>query len=273
MIKARKFGALGVYNTFTVSPFYIFLLMPLPRKEFTTYHTFMIKKFFFLTLILTYSFFSFGKVYEFKKLYKDLGYDKQKDYFNSTPDEVMSIESYIEKYESYYVEINNYLRYHPAPYEWDGTSPEDAKKNVRDIDHIISKAPEIPNDIILFRGLTLKWRQDKAFEIGEEYVDKAYISTSTTYSVAEYFAKGLSSDKITSNKKALFALYFDQAHIKGLLIDQGEDEVLLKHGERFKIMKKKEMGEYDYYLVQVCQKKCAPTIQRTEVLEWWKSQL
>jgi dTDP-4-amino-4,6-dideoxygalactose transaminase len=33
--------------------------------------------------------------------------DKQQDYFNSTPDQVMSIESYIDKYESFYSEIND----------------------------------------------------------------------------------------------------------------------------------------------------------------------
>lgn len=228
---------------------------------------------FIFVLFATYSFLAIGKVYDFKKLYHDLGYEKQKNYFNSTPDEVMSIESYIDKYESYYTEINNFLRYYPSPYDWSGTSPKEAKKNVKDIDHIISKAPLIPGDIILFRGLTLKWRQDKAFAIGEEYVDKAYISTSTTYSQAEYFAKGLNTDKSEGHKKALFALYFDQTQVKGLLIDQGEDEVILKHGERFRIMKKKELGEYDYYLVQVCHKVCSPVIKSSTVEDWWRLQL
>ncbi len=215
---------------------------------------------------------SFAKVYDFKKLYRDLGYTKQTNYFGATMDEQMSIESYIDKYESFYTEINNYLRYYPAPYEYDGTSPDMAKQNVKDIDHILSKAPLIPKDIILFRGLTLKWHQDKPFEIGEEYSDKAFISTSTTFSVAEDFAKALSSDKHKDERKALFALYFDQPRVKGLLIDQGEDEVILAHGERFRIMQKKTELEYDYYLVQVCPKICKEEISRSEIQQWWSQQ-
>lgn len=225
-----------------------------------------------LSLVFIQSGLSFGKVYEFKKLFTDLGYHQQTNYFNSTMDEVMSIESYIDKYESYYSEINNYLRFYPAKYDWDGTTPEMAKQNVKDIDHIISRTPKIPGDIILFRGLTLKWRGDKPFELGEEYMDKAYVSTTTTYSVAEYFAKGLSSDKNLSNKKALFALYFHQPQIKGLLIDQGEDEVILGHGKKFRIMDKIPLAEYDYYLVQVCSKVCETQMKKPDVQEWWAKQ-
>lgn len=217
---------------------------------------------------------SFGlhaKVYEFKNLYQSLGYTKDSNYFNASPDEVMSIESYIDKYDSFYAEINNFLRYYPAPYEYNGSGPESSKEMVKNIDRVISRAPSIPSDIILFRGLTLKWHQNKPFEIGEVYFDKAYISTSTTYSVAEYFAKGLSDEKRVNEKKAIFALYFEQKVVKGLLIDQGEDEVILPHGQRFKIMDKRNMPEYDYYLVQVCPKICKERIEKPEVLKWWKN--
>jgi hypothetical protein len=229
-------------------------------------------KFLVFSLVLLHSSLSSGKVYEFKKLFQDLGYTAQTNYFNSTVDEITSIESYIDKYESYYSEINNYLRFHPGHYDWDGTSPEMARQNVKDIDHIMTRAPQIPGDIILFRGLTLKWRGDKPFELGEEYQDKAYISTTTTYSVAEYFAKGLSSDKNLSNKKALFALYFSQPKIKGLLIDQGEDEIILGHGKKFRIMDKIPLAEYDYYLVQVCAKICETQMKKKDVQDWWTQQ-
>ena len=227
------------------------------------------KKIMILLSLLILSFGANAKVYDFKNLYKTLGYSKDSNYFNATPDELMSIESYIDKYDSFYTEINNYLRYYPAPYEYNGSGPEDSKEMVKNIDRVIGRAPKIPSDIILFRGLTLKWHQNKAFEIGEEYFDKAYISTSTSYSVADYFAKGLSDEKRINEKKAIFALYFEQKIVKGLLIDQGEDEVILPHGQRFKIMQKKTMKEYDYYLVQVCEKICKESIEKKDVLEWW----
>ncbi len=226
-------------------------------------------KFLFLILALSTNL-AFSKTYEFKQLYRSLGYDKQQDYFNSTPDQVMSIESYIDKYESFYSEINNFLRMGPENYQYEGTSPELAAQNVEDIDHIISKSPTLPSDIFLYRGLTLKWRQDRPFSIGEEFDDKAYVSTTTTFSVAEYFAKGLSSDRHMSKTKALFALYFAPQKVKGLLIDQGEDEVLLKHGQKFKIMQKSPAKEYDLYLVQICSKTCDESVSNKEVLTWWQ---
>jgi hypothetical protein len=214
---------------------------------------------------------AFSKTYEFKKLYHSLGYDKQQDYFNSTPDQVMSIESYIDKYESFYSEINNFLRMGPDFYDYNGITPELAAQNVRDIDHIISKSPTLPSNIFLYRGLTLKWRQDRPFSIGEEFDDKAYVSTTTTFSVAEYFAKGLSSDRHMSKTKALFALYFAPQKVKGLLIDQGEDEVLLKHGQKFKIMKRTPSKDYDLYLVQICSKSCEESVTNKEVTNWWQT--
>jgi hypothetical protein len=221
-------------------------------------------------ILLLTSCLSFGKTYEFKQLYKELGYHKQQDYFNSSSDEIMSIESYIDKYESFYTEINDFLRFYPAQYNYGGTSPELASQNVKDIDKIISKAPLLPKDIFLFRGLTLKWRQDRPFEIGDEFEDKAYVSTTTTFSVAEYFAKGLSSDRHMSKTKALFALYFTSQKVPGLLIDQGEDEVLLNHGQKFRIMQKRKSTEFDLYLVQVCAKTCEASIQGKDVHNWWK---
>lgn len=223
----------------------------------------------FVLILFTLSQGLSAKVYDFKSLYKQLGYDKQSNYFGATQDEIFSIESYIDKYETFYAEINNFLRFYPDSYDFEGTTPELAKQNVKDIDNIIKRTPKLPNDIILFRGLTLKWHGDKQFELGEEYFDKAYISTSTSYLSAEYFAKGLSTEKHKNEKKALFALYFEQSEVKGLLIDQGEDEVILPHGQKFRIMRKVHRAEYDYYLVQVCNKSCRLEIEQKEINDWW----
>ena len=193
---------------------------------------------------------AFAGVYDFKKLHHDLGYDNTTDDFGSSTQELQDLDSYTDKYDDFFTEINGYLRFYPAPYDWTGTGPEQAKVMVKNIDAIFKRVPEIPSDITLFHGVTLEWHQGKPFEIGEEYTDQAYISTTTTRSVAQRFANGLDNEK--PEKGAVFTLYFNQPHAKGILIDQGEDEVMLMHGEHFRIMKR-DLGEKsDAYLVQIC---------------------
>ena len=189
-------------------------------------------------------------VYDFKKLHHELGYDKTSNDFGASVRELQDLDSYTDKYEDFFAEINGYLRFYPAPYDWSGTGPEEAKVIVNNIDAIFKRVPEIPSDITLFRGVTLEWHQGRPFEIGEEFSDKAYISTTTTRSVALRFANGLDNEKPV--KGAIFTLYFNQPHAKGILIDQGEDEVMLMHGEHFRIMKRDSGEKSDSYLVQIC---------------------
>ncbi len=208
-----------------------------------------------------------GKVYDFQNLYKSLGYGPDQDYFGSTNSQRMSVKTYIDKSDSFYAEINNYLRYYPAPYEWTGTGPEAAKKIVKDLDQVIKKAPKIPADIMLFRGMTLGWRSNKSFEVSEEFTDKAYTSTSTTYKVAEYFATGVTSSK--QSKKALMAIYFNGKKVSGLLINQREDEVIIPRNQTFKIMDLKTKNNYELYLVQACSKTCDTVVNDAEIMDWW----
>ena len=84
--------------------------------------------------------------YDFKSLYRSLGYPSA-DFFASSEDEVMALEAYIRKEDPIYGEINGYLRYHPQPYEWYGTGPEDAKVIVGHIDNILRRAPRLPGDL------------------------------------------------------------------------------------------------------------------------------
>lgn len=209
-----------------------------------------------------------ARAYDFTALYGSLGYPSP-DYFGSSEEEVQDLEAYTDKDDTFYSEINGYLRYYPAPYDWYGTGPEDAKAIVGRIDRIFKKVPALPADLILFRGLGLGHRADKPFALGEEFVDKGYISTSLSYSVARFFA--VEMDEAKPSRRALFAIYLTRPGEKGILVDQGEDEVILKHGRRFRVMAQKAgVKTYDLYLVQACSGPCE-TLLKDDVSVFWST--
>jgi hypothetical protein len=206
-------------------------------------------------------------VYDFKSLYGSLGYPSP-DYFGSSEEELQDITTYTSKEDTFYGEINGYLRFHPAPYEWYGTGPEDAKVIVEHIDRVFTRAPAIPGDLILFRGLGLGWHGSKPFAAGEEFTDKGYVSTSVTYSVARYFALEM-GDEEKPERRAIFAIYLTRPSEKGILVDQGEDEVMLPRGRKFRVMAQKAgVAKYDLYLVQACAAACETTL-RGDVSAFW----
>lgn len=208
-------------------------------------------------------------VYDFRALYGSLGYPSP-DYFGAPEEAVQDLESYISKEDAFYGEINGYLRYYPAPYEWYGTGPDDARAMVARIDTIFEHAPPLPGDLIMFRGLGLGYRQDKPFAIGEEFIDKGYVSTSLTYSVARHFALEM-GDSGKPSRRALFVIYPSRAGEKAILIDQGEDEVMLGHGRKFRVMAQKDgVRKYDLYLVQLCAASCE-TALRGDAGDFWSN--
>lgn len=205
------------------------------------------------------------RTFQFHKLAEQLGYPNE-TYFGSTGEEVSDLETYTSKEDAFYREINDYLRFYPDPYDWNGTTPMQARSIVGNIDKIFVRIPTLPQDLILFRGVGLKHRKNKSFRIGEEFVEKGYVSTSTSFKVAEHFATK-ESDKSRSVKKAIFVLYQNSHGHKGILIDQNEDEVLLKHRQKLKIMALKKSG---LYLVQVCKTSCAKRMNK-DIARFWNS--
>ena len=209
-----------------------------------------------------------ARTYDFQTLYGSLGYPSP-TYFGSSGDEVMDLEAYTSKSDSFYSEINGYLRFYPGPYTWYGTGPEDAKLIVEHMDHVFSRAPALPADLMLFRGLGLKFRGSEPYTIGEEFLDKGYVSTSTSYKVARYFAIEMGAAEDDGSRKAVFALYLGRPGEKGILVDQGEDEVILKHVMKFRVMAKKDgVKKYDLYLVQACADVCAAAVPRDAGVFW-----
>ena len=208
-----------------------------------------------------------ARTYDFKTLYKYLGYPSP-GYFGSSLEEIQDLETYTSKEDTYYKEVNDYLRYYPEPYTWCGTSPKAAKTMVANIDRIFRRVPALPADIMLFRGIGLGFRGNKSYEVGEEFIEKGYASTSTSFKVAEHFAAPKEEDEPDS-RKAVLVIYSNRAGEKGILVDQREDEVILRHGIKFRIMAKKETGKkYDLYLAQACSAPCEISV-RTDVQDFW----
>ncbi len=207
-------------------------------------------------------------VYDFKTLYRSLGYPSP-HYFGSSKEEVEDLHNYTSKEDGIYEEINGYLRFYPEPYTWYGTSPESAKIIVAHVDNIFARVPAIPADIILFRGLGLGYRADKPFDMGEEFIDKGYVSTSLSYSVALHFAIEMNEDDEKPTRRAIFVIYLDRPGEKGILVNQGEDEVILNRGRKFRVMAQKDgVKKYDLYLVQACAASCETTL-RGDVQYFW----
>lgn len=210
-----------------------------------------------------------ARIYNFKTLYASLGYPDP-SYFGSTEEEIMDLESYTSKYDTFYQEVNDYLRFYPKPYTWYGTSPEVAQSMVDNMDRIFARVPALPSDLILFRGIDLKFLDAKAYALNEEFTDKGYVSTSLSFKVANYFntINDKAAGKLSS--KAVFVIYSNPGE-KGILIDQKEDEVILGHGRNFRVMALRETAEnYTLYLIQNCSGPCAVSL-REDVGTFWNN--
>ena len=209
-----------------------------------------------------------ARVYGFKALFRALGYPSP-DYFGSSEDEVQDVGTYTDKEDSFYKEVNDYLRYYPEPYEYHGTTPEMARDMVKNIDRVFARVPALPADFILFRGIGLKYHGNKPYELGEEFTDKGYVSTSASYKVARYFAVEMDDNPAPEARKAILTIYFSRPGQKGILVDQREDEVILRHGTKYRVMGIKDnVKKYDLYLVQVCADSC-DAVLRKDVAAFW----
>jgi hypothetical protein len=210
------------------------------------------------------------KTYDFQKLSQTLGYP-DRSYFGSTESEIIDLDTYTSTEDTYYIEINGYLRNFPIKYSWNGIGPETAKGIVGSINKIIERVPVIPNDLILFRGIDLKFRNQESYKIGEEIIEKGFLSTSTTFDIAYEFTKDNGSKNPVRTKKAILVLYQENdSQEKGILIDeQSEDEVLFSNGKLLKFMSVKNLNPYfESYLVQICKVTCAKEMN-FDIQKYW----
>lgn len=207
--------------------------------------------------------------YDFQSLQRQLGYDDN-THSKATAEELEALETYSEKFDTYYRDINNYLRNYPNPfYDWDSISPKQAKIIAHNLNSYILKSPPLPRNLILFRGSSLSFRKNKSYKLNEVIHEKGFLSTSTSLDVAEFFATEKCDQPHSPNRKAIHILYSSKTPLIGALIDQGENEVLLNSGHKLKIMQRKHQGTFDVYLTQVCNKECDPKTP-SELLQWHK---
>lgn len=227
-----------------------------------------ITQFIMLLALAFYGFNSYAATYQFSILSQKLGYPNE-TYFGATEEEIQDLETYTSKEDTYYKEINSFLRFFPKDYEWSGISPDSARAMVKNIDQIFSRVPSLPQDLFLFRGIDLNYRKSKSFTTGDEFVEKGYLSTSTSFKVAKFFATEINDNSVSKSKKAIFLLYLNRKNVKGILFDQAEDEVLLKHGEKIRIMDvKSENRKFDFYLAQICPEVCETKVDEKIALSF-----
>ena len=207
-----------------------------------------------------------ARLYDFGTLYKSLGYPSP-DLFGSTAEEVSDLDAYTSQEDPIYTEINGYLRYYPAPYDWSGTGPEDARVIVARMDNIFARVPALPEDAVLLRGLGLGYRDNEPYTPGEEFVDKGYVSATASFKVAYHFAVEMDGREEKPSRRAVFALYFTRPE-RAILVDQGEDEAILPHGRRFRVMAARPGGKYDLYLVQLCAASCETAVRPAAAAFW-----
>ncbi|MFA5162027.1 MAG: ADP-ribosyltransferase [Elusimicrobiales bacterium] len=211
------------------------------------------------------------RVYDFKQLYAQLGYNAS--LFGATADEISALNEYTDQTiaTSNYKDINNYLRLYPAAYNWTTISPERAARIVRNMDGLFVKVPALPYNMVMFRGITMKFHGNKSYEPSEEYIDKAYVSTSLDDAVAKHFVLGLIHDKTA--RRAILVIYSGSPGNKGILINAGEYEVILPHGATFRVMDTRTLHfnpDMDLCLVQLCSDSCESDIP-ARVLDFWRN--
>ncbi len=215
-------------------------------------------KLIFILILLLIGPFCFAqelKNYPFTTLYKKLSYSDSN--FSASEDEIYALETYTSKEDSYYRDINAYLRAFPnISYDWNSVSPEESKKIVKDLDRYFARVPNLPANIALYRGVDLKYRKNKSFMSGEEFIEKGYLSTSTSFKVADYFANQINDNATNGTRKAIFVLYSTRQPLKAILVDQGEDEALLGHSQKIRVMLVRIKKNYDLYLAQICAQVC-----------------
>lgn len=152
--------------------------------------------------------------------------------------------------------INNFLRFgYLTKYKY----KDQILSNIHQLDSAISKSTRSKR-LSLYRGVDLEYRSNKPFLIGEEFIDKGFVSTSTNMNIAKVFS---------GQKMTLFKIY-SPIDFKGFYYNitqedmynheveeqlyVEEEEVLLPRESRFKVMSK--TCEYvDYkciYTLQLC---------------------
>lgn len=151
--------------------------------------------------------------------------------------------------------INRYLRGQITFYEEEEEENKQVRakyeKHIANIDELLSATP-LPDDLVVFRGLRHDVNLDLDFVAGEMFVDKGFVSASTS----EKFARDwLTIGDIKWDKGAVLRIHAPKgskaAYLDGLSTREDEREVLIARKSQFLVLGvDKKKRTVDVLLVQ-----------------------
>lgn len=202
----------------------------------------------------------FSQEMGYQDLVKILGYHPypyQNELLNDDEREAVTNYTYYDA--EFYVDINGHLRGTAEDF-WFYRDVKEIDEDVRLIDGVINKLKALPKDLVLFRGISLGFREEKFFNVDEIIIDKAYLSSSTSRKVSYYFSN-------SKKNSAIFIFYSSQKRFSGAAVNDMEDEILLPRNSILKIMKEKKKGTKQIVIAQICEeeKLCEKNIKNPYV--------
>jgi hypothetical protein len=209
---------------------------------------------------------SFGQVLTFEELQKKLGYpiDTYKNEYLSE-NQKEAILSYINYDDPIYKEINGFLRGTLKEDQmWYYTRVQTIMDDVDLIDKAIAAVAPLPENLLLFRGSSLDYRDNKPYKIGEVFNDKAFYSTSVDLGQGYAFAGKMG---------VLYVTYSSKPYRDGILTNEIEHEVLIPRNQFYKVMDSFFDGKSWRQLIQRCQSKlsCLESVHIKTIKDWWKN--
>lgn len=143
--------------------------------------------------------------------------------------------------------------------------------DIHAIDSIFESLPELPYGLLLFRGSTLNFRQNRPYEVNE--VGQEWTYTSTTLNILSAYK--YAQPKVQKDRGQILVYYFAvDADRKAIAVcDPVDEEVLLPRRISFKVMDTLRLNEdtrISLSLVQICNPKgsCEDSIRKDVQRQW-----
>lgn len=217
----------------------------------------------FIILLTLCSFHAIAaKEYAHSDLQTYVGYKSLNEHPKINRKQLEFLSFYTDRRGPWFEEVNDYLR----SGFWYGWGTLDLDTHILELDSLLLNTPNLPSDVLLFRGQSMDW-MGRHYSIGEEFKDLAYFSTSSKLSVSRQYAG-------YSDMSFIMVLYFadTKGNTKGLVLNNNDKEVLLQRGKTFKVMDSVRGTIRRYGLVQICvEHKCDKKIKDTSVKKWWNN--
>ena len=179
----------------------------------------------------------------FKKTYKDAKFGADRE--DSTDEDYLESVPFADYTADGYFNINNFLRGKVKKFTFK-KDEDDAKSSIEGIDRLFDKAPTIPEDMVLHRGIHSDYANDviAKYQVGDLFTDQAYVSTSTDKQQAEEFATY--SDEVDNEGFTLEILV--PAGTRGIYVpeylgsyqENAENEIVLDRGTTFRVIARTE---------------------------------